>query len=301
MAENPKPHGTGYLARLAAHRARSTRRRTTGAEREVRPAFGLRFAPLGNRQLAERLAASPVPAGAGPRMIATTNLDHVVQLSRNAALRAAYRRAWTVTADGMPVYLYARLRGAPLPGRLTGADVFARLMTMLEPGAHRCFFVAASQDTADRIATALIQRGFARDALAFRVPPHGFEHDAAYSDDLARAIRAHGTTHLFLGLGSPKSEIWADRHRGALGDCYVLNVGAALEFYAGTKQRAPVALQRAGLEWAWRVGCEPRRLFRRYFVDSWRFLWLVGVDLVRPARLVPADPMPRSQNRHDHR
>ncbi|MGY2051401.1 WecB/TagA/CpsF family glycosyltransferase [Methylobacterium sp. JK268] len=253
--------------------------------------FGLSFAALDEGQLARRLAGPLVPAGAGPRVVATANLDHVVQLSRNAAFRDAYRRAWVVTADGMPVYLYARLRGAKLPGRLTGADLFARLMTMLAPERHRCFFMAPSEETARRIEAALLARGFSPDQLAFRVPPLGFDADEAYSRALAEAIRAHRPTHLFLGVGSPKSEIWSHRYRGMIGDCYVLNVGAALDFFSGTKRRAPVALQRAGLEWAWRVASEPRRLFHRYFVASWRFLWLVAADVAHPA----PDATPRAR------
>ncbi|WP_018262409.1 WecB/TagA/CpsF family glycosyltransferase [Methylobacterium sp. WSM2598] len=277
----------GYAAPARARAAappRGAAAREPGAQ--PRP-FGLSFAPLDDGQLARQLAGPLVPAGAGPRIVATANLDHIVQLSRNTVFREAYRRAWIVTADGMPVYLYARLRGAKLPGRLTGADLFARLMTMLSPARHRCFFVASSEETAARIEALLLARGFSREQLAFRVPPFGFETDAAYSDALAGAIRAHRATHLFLGLGSPKCEIWSHRYRGALGDCYVLNVGAGLDFYSGTKRRAPVVLQRTGLEWAWRVAQEPRRLFHRYFVASWRFLWIAAADFARSDRTLP--------------
>lgn len=269
------------------------------AGRPLSKPFGLAFVPLDESALADQVARSLVPRGTGPRVIVTTNLDHVVQLSRNAAFRNAYRRAWVVTADGMPVYLYARLRGANLPCRLTGADLFARLITLLSPERHRCFFVLSSDEIARRIETALYARGFSHEQLAFRVPPWGFERDEAYSAALAGEIRTHHATHLFFGLGSPKSEIWADRYRNAIGDCYVLSVGAALDFFAGTKRRAPIALQRSGLEWAWRLAQEPRRLFRRYFVDSWTFLWLAAADAIRPARDLTSDRMQRLEASHD--
>ncbi|GJD52181.1 N-acetylglucosaminyldiphosphoundecaprenol N-acetyl-beta-D-mannosaminyltransferase [Methylobacterium crusticola] len=279
----------GYLSPAGAPRL--GRGAPAAAPRQPRPAFGLRFTPLGEQELAARIVGPAVPRGAGPRVIATANLDHIVQLSRSTAFRQAYGRAWAVTADGMPVYLYARLRGAAVPARLTGADLFARVMTSLSPERHRCFFVATTQETAGLIEQDLVRRGFAPESLAFRVPPHGFETDQAYSDGLAEAIRAHRATHLFVGVGSPKSEIWIDRYRTVLSDCYVLSVGAALEFFVGTKRRAPPAIQHAGLEWAWRVAHEPRRLFRRYFVDSWRFLWLVGADVVRPGSDITLDGM----------
>jgi len=245
--------------------------------------FGLPFSALDEQALVAQMTQA-VPSGSGPKRLATANLDHIVQMARNSAFRRAYDRAWTITADGMPVYLYARLRNVGLPGRVTGADLFARLIEVLDPGRHRCFFVCSTAEVAERLEQRLLRRGFRRDALAFCVPPHAFERDAAYSDALAARIRAHAPTHLFMGLGAPKSDIWTDRYHDALGDCYVLNVGAALDFAAGVKRRAPVLIRRIGLEWAWRVASEPRRLYRRYLVDSWQFLWLVARDLARPAQ-----------------
>ena len=245
----------------------------------MKPVLGLTFTPIGEIELARTIVDTRVPSGEGPRVVATANLDHIVNISKNDAFRRAYRRAWAVTADGMPVFLYARLRGLLLPGRVTGADLCRRLLGDLSPERHRLFLIVSSVETADRIRTILFKRGFSPKALEFRVPPFGFDEDDAYSEDFAARIRRHGTTHLFLGVGAPKSEIWTDRFRAKLGDCYVLNVGAGLDFFAGTKPRAPRLLRQTGLEWAWRLLTEPRRLFRRYVVNSWRFLRVVQADL----------------------
>jgi N-acetylglucosaminyldiphosphoundecaprenol N-acetyl-beta-D-mannosaminyltransferase len=212
-------------------------------------------------------------------LLVTVNLDHVVTLARDAAFRDAYANAWLITADGMPVYLYARARGVNVPERVTGADLCPVLLDRLAPGTSRLFIMPSSAATAARIEEALLARGFAPEALRFVVPPFGFEDDPAAAAALAGDVATHRTTHLFLGLGAPKSEIWANRHRGMLGDCYVLAFGAGLDFYAGTKPRAPSALRRIGLEWVWRLASEPRRLARRYLVRSWWFLWLVLADI----------------------
>lgn len=242
--------------------------------------FGLQFAPMTQSELVAKVTSDPIPKGSGPRCIYTANLDHIVHLRRNPRLRQAYRQAWAVTADGMPVFLYAKARGAALHMRVTGTDLFRDILAAGSPGQHRCFFVASSNETAHRLVSWLTARGFDRQSIDYDVPPHGFENDAVYSVNLAKHIRAHGTTHLFLGVGAPKSEIWVAEYRDALGDCYVLNAGAGLDFFVGTKQRAPRILQRIGFEWFWRFSREPRRLFRRYFVDSWSFLAAVSEDIL---------------------
>lgn len=241
--------------------------------------FGIDFVSLTEAQLARDLASLEIPSGDPPRLLVTTNLNHVVDLARNARFRAAYRSAWRVTADGMPVMLYARLRGVQLPERLTGSGVFAALMPLLDPTRHRVFFVAPTKEVGDLCGQWLVGRGFSPEAIAMEVPERGFDTDDRRSEELSDRIRLHRTTHLVLGIGAPKSEIWAHRFHDRLGHCYVLCVGAGLEFFVGLRSRGPVWAQSSGLEWLWRFAQEPRRLFRRYFVDSWRFLACVVNDL----------------------
>lgn len=241
--------------------------------------FGFEFSTENLESLSRRIVSEPVPEGNGPRLLVTANVDHVVQLQKREDFRAAYAYAWIRTVDGFPVYLSARLRGARLIDRVTGSDLFVRVMEQLDPANHRVFFVACTTQAGDRIRLSLLSRGFTDSAICIRVPPFGFESDKDYSHRLAEDIGRHRATHLFWGLGAPKSEVWSHQNRRALGDCYILCVGAGLEFFTGQKRRAPVIFRKLGMEWLWRFGQEPRRLFRRYFVDSWPFLAALVNDL----------------------
>jgi N-acetylglucosaminyldiphosphoundecaprenol N-acetyl-beta-D-mannosaminyltransferase len=202
-----------------------------------------------------------------------------VNLRRNAEFRQAYSNAYLVTADGMPVYLYARFRGSAVQERVTGSDLLFGLAQELPRCNCRCFFVPSSKQTAELLVELFARRGLDRDAIETVVPPFGFEKDTTYTEWLLQKIREHRTTHLFFGVGAPKSEIWADKHSVELGNCYVLCAGAGLDMLAGIKRRAPLWVQRYGLEWFWRFCMEPRRLFLRYFVSSWRFVAAVIDDL----------------------
>ena len=257
-----------------------------------KPLLGLDFIRNTEKEIAGIIADEPIPVGEGPRAVLTANLDHIVTMDRRPEFRSAYGRAWLITADGMPVYAYGAWRGAGLPGRVTGADLFARLIPLLRPGEHRCFFVTPTDEVGAELMAILRDRGFRSSEIGFVTPAFGFERDAARSAELIDEIARVRATHLFFGLGAPKSELWTDKHREQLGECYVLHVGAALEFFAGHKARAPRLLQVTGLEWLWRWALEPRRLFRRYFVDSWRFLAIVRRDLA--GQLAPASTPVRS-------
>jgi N-acetylglucosaminyldiphosphoundecaprenol N-acetyl-beta-D-mannosaminyltransferase len=248
------------------------------ADMRARP-FEISFTPQREAELAAEIARNAVPVDEPVRLLATANLNHIVDLAKNEAFRTAYRHAWKVTADGMPVYLYAKWRGCLLPERLTGSGLVVELFPLLRPDLHRVFVIAASNELAQECKNYFLSKGFPATSLAFSVPPFGFEKDPDRSEALARAVGAHGTTHLLLGVGAPKSEIWVDTHRSLLGPCYALCVGAGLDFFVGLKSRGPVWVRSAGLEWLWRFAQEPRRLFRRYFVDSWLFLWCVARDL----------------------
>lgn len=212
----------------------------------------------------------------GPRMIVTANVDHIVQLSTDPAFRGAYGRATARTLDGMPLVWLARAACRRSVHRVTGHDLLACVLADPPPFARRIFLVSARQDAADALAARLRARGLPEGAVASAVPPFGFEADEAYSRALAARIREHGTTLVVMGVGAPKSEIWIDRHRSLLGDPVVFCVGDALNVAAGYLTRAPDLMQRLGLEWIFRFLQAPRRLFRRYFIKSWRFLGIVA-------------------------
>jgi len=242
--------------------------------------FGARISPLSRAELVQRMSAAP-PVGAGAQLLVTMNLDHVVRLQKHAAFRAAYDRAWTVTIDGAPVWLYSKLKGFRV-GRCTGSDLIADLVPALRPGLHRPFFVVSSDRVGGLLMAVLRRQGFGDDQIAFLSPAPGFDTDAAASERLCAAIRGHGATHLIFGLGAPKSEVWIDRHRHALGDLFACCVGSGPDFLVGAARRAPKALQTFGLEWAWRVAHDRNRLFRRYFIESWAFIPAILRDLAEP-------------------
>jgi N-acetylglucosaminyldiphosphoundecaprenol N-acetyl-beta-D-mannosaminyltransferase len=253
-----------------------------------RPVFGVKFSLSTQAEIAEIICSGTPEIGAGLKLFVTTNLDHVVKLRRNPQFAQAYSRAWKAVIDGSPILLYARLRGARVPERVTGADLFPEILDRLSPARHRPYFVASKPHSAAFIEKWLLDRGFLSGQFGIDVPPFGFDSDPVGSAELASKIRQVGTTHLFLGVGCPKSELWADRHRHDLGDLYAFCFGAALEFFSGTTRRAPRIFQTLCIEWMWRLMQEPARLSNRYLVNSWEFLPAICEDIRFDGR-VPID------------
>ncbi len=240
--------------------------------------FGFAVTMADAAGIARTVATVRRDAAAGVGLVVTPNLDHVVQLRRDAGLARAYHRAEIVACDGFPVRYYSRFRGIEA-GAATGCDIAAELMRAdgFAPW-QRLFFVV------DNAATAAGVHGWAtRKAIADRVatcvPPPGFQGDAEFCAILATRIRSFGTTVLVMGVGAPRSEIFVDTHRDALPPCWALCVGQAVKVEVGLVRRAPGVVRWLHAEWAWRIAQEPRRLARRYVVGSAVFLLAVAEDL----------------------
>src|SRR5258708_2438798 len=110
-------------------------------------------------------------------------------------------------------------------------------------------------------------------------PPHGFEADPALDSEFLSQVVEISPDLLFICLGTPKQELWWNRHRTELPCGVSIGAGASLDFYAGTQRRAPAWMQRHGLEWAWRAATNPR-LLKRYFVRDLRFAGIAVRDLL---------------------
>ncbi|MBB4264884.1 WecB/TagA/CpsF family glycosyltransferase [Roseospira visakhapatnamensis] len=230
------------------------------------PFLGIAYTPL---DLPAALRACVTrPAGAPLAYVVTPNADHVVRLNETGAaagaLQAIYRDAWLCVNDSRIVGALARLRGVPLPV-CPGADLVARLIGDGHVGADEPVTVIGG--TAPMIATLRERYGLRR--LYHHDPPFGFEHDPAEMDRCVRFILENPARFILLAVGSPRQErLAAAVVAGGQGTGLALCIGASLEFLTGIKSRAPLWMQRRGLEWLHRLLSEPRRLWRRYLVQS---------------------------------
>ncbi len=210
------------------------------------------------------------------RYIVTPNADHTVMLQEHEGLRAAYRGADLVLADGFPVILASRLLGRRLPERVAGSDLVPALFAEADPARPlRTFLLGAAPGVADRAAKRVEALYAGVDIVDTYSPPFGFEHDEVEQERIFSRLRSAKPDLLVIGLGAPKQEIWVHTHRDKITAPVALCVGATIDFLAGEKSRAPKWLQHLHLEWFYRMMSEPRRLVGRYARDAWIFPQLV--------------------------
>lgn len=225
--------------------------------------------------------------GSSLPVVLTPNVDILVRLDAAAGSEEAgvYERAEYVLPDGMPIVVASRLLGRPLGSRLTGSGLFELLWPRLARSGRPAVVLCSSREIADALQE---EHG----AAAVHVPPMIDVRSApdveAVVDDLDDLVGTTGADYVLLGLGHPKDAIIAARlHRrwalegGPRPLC--LGLGGSFAMYTGVVRRAPAWMQRAGLEWLFRFGQEPRRLFHRYFVRDLAFVGLVIREL-RAAR-----------------
>ena len=233
------------------------------------PLLGLPFANLTVAAAAAQIAERP--ADAPFAYVVTPNADHLVRLSRNPVLRKIYRDAALCLLDSRVVSGVARQFGLPTPRVAPGSDLTEHLLTHhLRPG-ERITIVGLSP--------AWLPSLVARCGLAPPAhydPPMGFETEPADFAAAVAFVRDNPTRWVFLAVGSPRQEILAAAI-AASGDATGtgLCIGASLEFLAGARRRAPRFIQRMGLEWLFRLAANPRRLSRRYLIDSPRIIALL--------------------------
>lgn len=205
------------------------------------------------------------PAEAPFAYLVTPNADHLVRLAREPALYGLlYRDAAWRLLDSRVVARLARVVGLRPPPVVPGSDLTARLFAEVIRSDDRIALVGGT----DRTAQAIGAR-FGLRAMHHHAPPMGFDADPAAFEAALRFVEQAAPRFAFLGVGSPRQEILAralaarGRVRGT-----ALCVGASLLFLSGEEQRAPRPVQAIGLEWAWRLAQDPKRLARRYLVED---------------------------------
>lgn len=211
----------------------------------------------------------------------------VMDCQRDETLRGIYSRAGMVLPDGMPIAWICRRKGFREVGRVCGVDLMMALCERSGARGYKHFLYGGwPPDVVERLATRLRERFPGIRIVGTHAPPFRPltpEEDAA----VIEKINAADPDIVWIGLGTSKEKYWAASHVGKVAAPVLIGVGAAFDFHAGIKPRAPAWMQRSGLEWFFRLLTEPKRLGPRYLRDNPQFVWSLLKEALRGT---PASP-----------
>lgn len=208
--------------------------------------------------------------------IITVNVAILMMAKDDPKLAEAIERADLVVVDGKPLVWTSRWLGAAVPQKVSGVDLMRRLLEVGNERGLSVFLLGTTQERLD-VLERVIRAKYPNVAIAgtrngyFKAPDY---------PEITRQIRESKADLLLVGMPAPFKEIWCEEHREALATPAILGVGGAFDVLAGFVPRAPRVMQEAGLEWAWRLAMEPRKLWKRYLVTNSAFLALLGKTLV---------------------
>jgi len=200
--------------------------------------------------------------------VVTVNLDHLYRLENDTSYLDLVKQADVVVADGMPLIWAAKLQRTPLPGRVAGSSLIRSLSAAAAAQSKSVFYLGGDPGTADATAVALQSLHPSLVVAGTYCPPFGFEQKQSELNDIVAALTTTKPDIIFVALGSPKQERLIHQLRDQMPQAWWLGVGISFSFVAGNVKRAPVWIQRLGLEWIHRLCQEPRRLARRYLLEG---------------------------------
>jgi N-acetylglucosaminyldiphosphoundecaprenol N-acetyl-beta-D-mannosaminyltransferase len=212
--------------------------------------------------------------------ICVSGVHGIMESQDDPALRAIHNRAGLVTPDGMPLVWLGRRAGHRCMSRVYGPDLLLACCAASEQRGWRHFFYGGGAGVAALLSRRLRARFPALQVAGTYTPPFRPLTDPE-EQDVVRQIRDSGAHIVWVGLSTPKQERWMASHVGKVSASVLIGVGAAFDFHAGLKRQAPRWIQRSGLEWLFRLGCEPRRLWRRYLKNNPRFVWRIVQQQLR--------------------
>ncbi len=221
-----------------------------------------------------------VAAGHGGYVV-TPNIDHVVLAEQNPQFRDAYHEASLSLVDGQPLVWASPMLGERLPEKISGSDLVWPLLERAAQKKWRVYFLGAGPGVAEQAAKNVKER-YGTFVVGCDSPMLSTDPDDPKSQEAFAKVREARPDLLLVALGAPKQEVLMHRLRALYAPAVAVGVGASLDFIAGTVKRAPRWVSSSGLEWAWRLSREPKRLWRRYLVNDPKFLLILARTLRRP-------------------
>ncbi|MHC5251600.1 hypothetical protein UR08_09960 [Listeria kieliensis] len=203
-----------------------------------------------------------------PTQHVVINANKINLMYQDEKLRQIVNSAPLINADGSSILLAGKILGHKIPERVTGIDLFEKLLDISVVKGYRPFFLGATQEVIETLQTHFQEKYPNMSFAGFR---NGY-FQTEESSEVVRQIRESKADILFLGFSSPQKEYWANEYLNELDVPFVMGVGGSFDVIAGKTTRAPKWMQKLGMEWFYRFIQEPKRMFKRYFVGNLQFL-----------------------------
>ena len=204
--------------------------------------------------------------------ICVTGVHGVMEAQEHGAFKKILNGAFLCTPDGMPMVWAGKLAGHREMGRVYGPDLMLDVCAWSETSGAKHFFYGGADGVAELLAQKLKAK-FPKLAVVGTFTPPFRALNAEEEKSLAEQVRAARPDILWVGLSTPKQEKFMAEFLPKLDATLMIGVGAAFDFHSGRVRQAPRWMQRSGLEWLYRLACEPRRLAKRYFRNNPLFVW----------------------------
>lgn len=215
-------------------------------------------------------------------VIITPNIDHLVKLQKDKEFYEVYQQAEWIVCDSKILYFLSKLLKNPLPEAIPGSSFFTAFYEYHKDNPNcKIFLLGAAEGIAAKAMERINQKVGRDIVVGAHSPSYGFERKEAECEELIKIVNESGANVLLVGVGAPKQEKWIMKYRDRMTNVDIfMGLGATIDFEAGTLKRAPIFWQKIGMEWLYRCLKEPKRLFKRYFIDDMQFFYYFGKQLL---------------------
>jgi N-acetylglucosaminyldiphosphoundecaprenol N-acetyl-beta-D-mannosaminyltransferase len=207
--------------------------------------------------------------------VCITPVNSILAARATARVQEIYQHADYVLCDGVPVKWASKFLGDPIKERITGLDVLPRIFPFASQNDFSIFLLGASPGVAETLQKVMEVKHPGVKIVGAFVPPFRAEFSKEENEEMIEAINAVKPDILLVSLTAPKQDIWIAENLEKLNTHVAIGIGGAFEVAAGMIQRAPLWMQKSGLEWFYRFLQEPKRMFKRYFVEAPVFIPLI--------------------------
>lgn len=214
-------------------------------------------------------------------VLVTPNVDHLVKLQKDKEFYEVYQQAQWVVCDSKILYLLSKLLKRSLPEAIPGSSFFTSYYMYHKDDPNcRIFLLGAKEGVAQKAMERINEKVGREIVVGAHSPSFGFEKNEEECYKLVEIVNRSGANVLLVGVGAPKQEKWIMKYQEKIPNVNLfMALGATIDFEAGSLKRAPLFWQKIGFEWLYRCLKEPKRLFKRYFIDDMQFFYYFAQQL----------------------